>query len=218
MFSSRDAFENDFCPVRDELLGDMYRANANGLPLLVESVSSEVRAMLALFCYRRSHLHSLALVDRRELQRARTDPVGRPRRLHPLRAVPRTRPHARAVVVLRPPQADHALDQAALDLRADRRRSRRGCRGSRDGLTVVPAKAGTHNHRISLFWMASATAPLPTDHAVWVPAPRAQLRSRPGRPTAPAIHACGAPSRIRHRRACRSGRPRAAPRRSCTTS
>jgi hypothetical protein len=61
MFSSRDAFENDFCPVRDELLGEMYRANANGLPLLVDSVSSEVRAMLALFCYRRSHLHSLAL-------------------------------------------------------------------------------------------------------------------------------------------------------------
>jgi hypothetical protein len=61
MFSSRDAFENDFCPVRDELLGEMYRANANGLPLLVESVSSEVRAMLALFCYRRSHLYSLAL-------------------------------------------------------------------------------------------------------------------------------------------------------------
>ena len=61
MFSSRDAFENDFCPVRDELLGEMYRANANGLPVLVESVSSEVRAMLALFCYRRSHLHGLAL-------------------------------------------------------------------------------------------------------------------------------------------------------------
>lgn len=61
MFSSREAFENDFCPVRDELLGDMYRANENGLPKLVESVSSEVRAMLALFCYRRSHLYSLAL-------------------------------------------------------------------------------------------------------------------------------------------------------------
>jgi len=61
MFSSRDAFENDFCPVRDELLGEMYRANAKGLPMLVESVSSEVRAMLALFCYRRSHLYSLAL-------------------------------------------------------------------------------------------------------------------------------------------------------------
>ena len=61
MFSSRDAFENDFCPVREELLGAMYRANENGLPQLVESVSSDVRAMLALFCYRRSHLHSLAI-------------------------------------------------------------------------------------------------------------------------------------------------------------
>jgi hypothetical protein len=61
MFSSRDAYDNDFCPVRDELLGEMYRANENGLPQLVESVSSDVRAMLALFCYRRSHLYSLAL-------------------------------------------------------------------------------------------------------------------------------------------------------------
>ena len=61
MFSSRDAFENDFCPVRDELLGEMYRASEHGLPRLVESVSPEVRAMLALFCYRRSHLYTLAL-------------------------------------------------------------------------------------------------------------------------------------------------------------
>ena len=61
MFSSRDAFENDFCPVRDELLGEMYRANEHGLARLVESVSSDVQAMLALFCYRRSHLHTLAL-------------------------------------------------------------------------------------------------------------------------------------------------------------
>jgi hypothetical protein len=61
MLSSRQAFENDFCPVRDELLGEMYRANASGLPRLVESVGSDVRAMLALFCYRRSHLHGLAL-------------------------------------------------------------------------------------------------------------------------------------------------------------
>jgi len=61
MFSSRDAYDNDFCPVRDELLGEMYRASAQGLPRLVESVASDVRAMLALFCYRRSHLYSLAL-------------------------------------------------------------------------------------------------------------------------------------------------------------
>ena len=61
MFSSRDAFENDFCPVRDELLGELYRASEHGLPQLIESVSPEVRAMLALFCYRRSHLHALAM-------------------------------------------------------------------------------------------------------------------------------------------------------------
>ncbi|MFT4119859.1 hypothetical protein [Bradyrhizobium sp.] len=61
MFSSRDAFESDFCPVRDELLGEMYRASENGLPRLVESVSPDVRAKLALFCYRRSHLNSLAV-------------------------------------------------------------------------------------------------------------------------------------------------------------
>jgi hypothetical protein len=61
MFSSREAYDNDFCPVQDELLGEMYRANESGLAKLVDSVSSEVRAMLALFCYRRSHLHSLAL-------------------------------------------------------------------------------------------------------------------------------------------------------------
>ena len=57
MFSSLDAYDNDRCPVREELLGELYRANEHGLPRLVESVSSDVRAKLALFCYRRSHLH-----------------------------------------------------------------------------------------------------------------------------------------------------------------
>jgi hypothetical protein len=61
MFSSRDAYDNEFCPVRDELLGEMYRASESGLSQLVETVSAEVRARLALFCYRKSHLHSLAL-------------------------------------------------------------------------------------------------------------------------------------------------------------
>jgi hypothetical protein len=61
MFSSSDAFEGDFCPVRDELLGEMYRASQSRLPQLVEAISPEVRAMLALFCYRKSHLHALAI-------------------------------------------------------------------------------------------------------------------------------------------------------------
>jgi hypothetical protein len=42
-------FESDLCPIE------------HGLPQLVASVSPDVRAMLALFCYRKSHLYSLAL-------------------------------------------------------------------------------------------------------------------------------------------------------------
>ena len=61
MFSSQNVYENDSCPVRDELLGELYRADQNGLPQLVESVAPDVRAMLALFCYRKAHLHSLAI-------------------------------------------------------------------------------------------------------------------------------------------------------------
>lgn len=61
MLLNQNAFDNDSCPVQEDLLGQMYRANENGLSVLVETVSADVRAMLALFCYRRSHLHSLAL-------------------------------------------------------------------------------------------------------------------------------------------------------------
>ena len=61
MISRRDVYDSESCPVREELLGEMYRASEQGLPRLVESVSPHARAMLALFCYRRSHLYSLAL-------------------------------------------------------------------------------------------------------------------------------------------------------------
>jgi hypothetical protein len=61
MWSGRVAFENDACPVGDDLLGQLYRANENGLAALVESVGSEIRAMLALYCYRRSHLHAMGV-------------------------------------------------------------------------------------------------------------------------------------------------------------
>lgn len=61
MQSSQDAFARDACPVEDELLGSLYRASPHGLPELVLSVPAETRAMLALFCYRRSHMQDLAL-------------------------------------------------------------------------------------------------------------------------------------------------------------
>lgn len=61
MKSSQEAFAKDACPVEDELLGSLYRASPQGLPELVLSVPTETRAMLALFCYRRSHMQELAL-------------------------------------------------------------------------------------------------------------------------------------------------------------
>jgi len=61
MKSSQEAFAKDACPVEDELLGSLYRASPQGLPELVLSVPAETRAMLALFCYRRSHMQELAL-------------------------------------------------------------------------------------------------------------------------------------------------------------
>jgi hypothetical protein len=56
------ASEDEVCPVRDELLGELYNASKLGLPVMVSTVPTDVRAMLALFCYRRSHLQTLGLV------------------------------------------------------------------------------------------------------------------------------------------------------------
>src|ERR1700744_3566585 len=61
MRSSREAYDSDLCPVKEELLGELYRSHEHGLSALVDSVPSETRAMLALFCYKRSHLQSIGL-------------------------------------------------------------------------------------------------------------------------------------------------------------
>lgn len=50
------------CPVPDRLLGDMYRADADGLQTLIDTIPANVRAMLAIYCYPRGHLTSMALV------------------------------------------------------------------------------------------------------------------------------------------------------------
>jgi hypothetical protein len=57
---SRDS-DSDPCPVTDDLLGELYRANKNGLAELIETVSPDVRAALALYCYRRGHLKGIGL-------------------------------------------------------------------------------------------------------------------------------------------------------------
>ena len=47
--------------VREELLGELCRADDLFVPGFVYSLAPDVRASLALFCYRRSHLHSMGL-------------------------------------------------------------------------------------------------------------------------------------------------------------
>jgi hypothetical protein len=49
------------CPVADQTLGELYRSHQQGLAALVQTVSPDVRAMLALYCYRRAHLQALGL-------------------------------------------------------------------------------------------------------------------------------------------------------------
>lgn len=54
-------YSDDVCPVPESIFGQLYRAHAQGLPQLVESIPAQTRAMLALFCYRRAHLQPLSL-------------------------------------------------------------------------------------------------------------------------------------------------------------
>jgi len=53
--------DEGFCPVPDQMLGALYRASAHGLSELVATVSPTAMALLALYCYRRTHLASIGL-------------------------------------------------------------------------------------------------------------------------------------------------------------
>jgi hypothetical protein len=61
MPSLRWNLADDVCPVSDELLGELCRANHLFVPCFESTLAPDVRALLALFCYRRSHLHSMGL-------------------------------------------------------------------------------------------------------------------------------------------------------------
>jgi len=61
MLPERRMFEDEECPVSVEKLGEMYRANPNGLNELIVSVPPMLRGMLAMYCYRRAHLASIAI-------------------------------------------------------------------------------------------------------------------------------------------------------------
>ena len=60
MHAHRISQEED-CPVPECVLGDLYRSKPEGLQALVSTITPSVQAMLAVYCYRRAHLHSIAL-------------------------------------------------------------------------------------------------------------------------------------------------------------
>jgi hypothetical protein len=53
--------QEEVCPVPESLLGDLYRAAPASLHALAESIPSQGRAMLAIYCMRRAHLAPLGL-------------------------------------------------------------------------------------------------------------------------------------------------------------
>jgi hypothetical protein len=61
MLPDRRMSEDEVCPIRDELLGELYRADENRVFDLVATITPDIRARLALYCYRRGHLHTRGL-------------------------------------------------------------------------------------------------------------------------------------------------------------
>jgi hypothetical protein len=55
------AADGSGCPIPLEALGQLYRANAADVAYLLDGLSQDRRARLALFCYSRAHLRGLAL-------------------------------------------------------------------------------------------------------------------------------------------------------------
>ncbi|HWV53853.1 hypothetical protein [Pseudorhodoplanes sp.] len=52
---------DDVCPVPESVFGQLFRSHPQGLAELVATIPAHTRAMLAMFCYRRAHLHALGL-------------------------------------------------------------------------------------------------------------------------------------------------------------
>jgi hypothetical protein len=61
MLSFCHDFDDEACPVSDQVLGKLFRANEGSLRGLLDAVAPEAKAALAFFCYRRAHLQTVGL-------------------------------------------------------------------------------------------------------------------------------------------------------------
>ena len=127
--------------------------------------------MLALFCYRRSHLHSLALAiaascTERELIQL-GGRVGST--LYALSREPAARSTPSSSYGNRKPITLSTKPLSTFAPIEEISTTKISSKPSRLKFIVVPAKAGTHNHQLKLFCSVCHVA-LSIDHAVWVPA------------------------------------------------
>lgn len=61
MPADQHRLEDDGCPIGDALFAEVCSVGKPDLPALMATIAPEIRAMLALFCYRRSHLSAIGL-------------------------------------------------------------------------------------------------------------------------------------------------------------
>ena len=61
MLAPQDVLGGDDCPCSSTLLGALYRATPDQYEGVIESIPLDVRAVLALYCYRRAHLQAIGL-------------------------------------------------------------------------------------------------------------------------------------------------------------
>ncbi|SFG48021.1 hypothetical protein [Methylobacterium gossipiicola] len=57
------------CPVSLDLLGEVYRAEAEDLPELLATIAEPTRSKLAVYLYGKSHMHQLGLTVARACER-----------------------------------------------------------------------------------------------------------------------------------------------------
>jgi hypothetical protein len=68
--------QEETCPVPEQLLGQLYRTNSHGLDSLIATVPAKTRAMLALYCHRRTHLQSIGLAVAASCEEHHLEEVG----------------------------------------------------------------------------------------------------------------------------------------------
>ncbi len=61
MLALRDVLAGDECPCSSMTLGALYKATPDQYEGVIASIPTDVRAVLALYCYRRAHLQAIGL-------------------------------------------------------------------------------------------------------------------------------------------------------------